>query len=242
VKWFVCFALLALCISCEFNPLSERQVEIVITEEHPWKKVSHRPLWHTLVYYDASGDLKHVHLEGGTTKATIAVRRDRLTVFCAYPLSSLFPYGGFFYPGCRTPIVLDQKQGRLASLLLDAYPHNAQAIENLNGEALVAMACDVALLDTSKFLVDLLNGTVDQESLILLPKLAITLADLPAGYWINERSDQRSFYFLWNDAIEVEAEGLVERWWNQEMQLCLTLYADLVEGTFSTSLSKAPLW
>ncbi len=104
------------------------------------------------------------------------------------------------------------------------------------------MACDVALLDTSKFLVDLLNGTVDQESLILLPKLAITLADLPAGYWINERSDQRSFYFLWNDAIEVEAEGLVERWWNQEMQLCLTLYADLVEGTFSTSLSKAPLW
>jgi len=242
VKWFVWFALLALCISCEFNPLSERQVEIIINEEHPWKKVSHRPLWHTLVYYDGAGCLQQVHLEGGTTKATIAVRRDRLTVFCAYPLSSLVPYGGFSYPGCKTPIVLDQEQGRLASLLLDAYPHNSQAIENLNGQALVAMAGDVARMDTSKFLVDLLNGTVDHESLALHPKLTITLADLPAGYWINERCDQRSFYFLWNDVIEVEAEGLVERWWNQEHQLCLTLFADLIQGTFSTSLSKAPLW
>lgn len=231
-----------MCISCEFNPLHERRLEVSIAKEHPWKEGSHRPLWHTLVYFDASGSLKRVHLEGGTTRASVTVKREGLTVLCAYPLSNLHPYGGFFYPGCELPVVLTQEQGRLAGLLLDVYAYNAQAIENLNGELLTELAPDTGLLDTSKLLVDLLNGTVDQESLTPKPTLSITLADLPAGNWVSERTGRQSFYFHYGDTISLEAEGGVERWWNQEHQLCLTLFADLIQGTFSTSLSKAPLW
>ncbi len=234
--------MLLLCCSCAFNPLYEKQVEVGIEEEHPWKHVSYRPLWHTLVYYDASAQRRTVHLKSGTTRAFATVRRDCLTVFCAYPLSDLHPYGGFYYPGSKLPVVLTQQQGRLASLLLDAYAHNAQAIENLNGAALVALAPDVARMDTSALLVDILNGTVDQQNLVILPKLAVTLADLPAGYWISERNEERSFYYLYGDTVSFEAENIVERWWNQERQLCLTLFADFISGHCSTSLSKAPLW
>lgn len=242
MKWILCVSLLLLCIGCKANPLSERVVEVVIAEQHPWKKVSHRPLWHTLVSTVGFGKLQTVHLEGGTTRASTTVLRDRLTVFCAYPLSDFLPYGGFYYPGCEIPVVLSQQQGKLASLLLDAYRYNAQAIENLNGKQLAKLAADVPLMDTPKLLVDLLNGTIGQESLAIQPKLAITLADLPAGYWVSERIDGQSFYFLWNDTLVLEVEGLGMRWWNQERHLCLTVYADLRKQVFSTSLSKAPLW
>lgn len=242
MKWLLCISLLVLCISCESNPLYERHIDVVFTDQHPWKDVSHRPLWHTLVATNGSKELQRIYIEGGITSISTTVKRDRLTVFCAYPLSNLLPYGGFYYPGCELPVVLTQQQGQLAGLLLDAYAYNAQAVENLNGRQLADLSLKVSLLDTSKLLLDLLNGTLDQESMILQPKLAITLADLPAGYWVSERSDQRSFYFLWNDTLHLEVEGLVERWWNQEQQVCLTLFADLKQQKFSTSLSKAPLW
>lgn len=243
MKWLVYICLLLpLCVSCESNPLYEKRIDVVIADQHPWRKVSHRPLWHTLVATNGSKELQKVYLEGGVTSISTPVKRDRLTVFCAYPLSNLFPYGGFYYPGCDLPVVLTQQQGQLASLLLDAYAYNAQAIENLNGRQLADLSLKVSLLDTSNLLLDLLNGNLDQESMHLQPKLAVTLADLPYGYWVSERAEERSFYFLCNDTHYLEAEGLVERWWNQEQQVCLTLFADLKQQRFSTSLSKAPLW
>lgn len=103
--------MLFLCIGCEANFLHEQRITVSLQETHPWGEASHRPLWHTLVYTNGEGDWNTIHLTEGQKSVTLTVPRDSLTVFCAYPLSYLYPYGAFItqggkyvcnaYPGTR---------------------------------------------------------------------------------------------------------------------------------------------
>jgi hypothetical protein len=86
-------------------------------------------------------------------------------------------------------------------------------------------------------MVDLLNGTVDQES--LAPKPTLSISSPISCRELGQRENRTQYSTFTMAPNQSEAEGastMVE----QELQLCLTLFADLIQGTFSTSFPKHP--
>ncbi len=242
MKYLACLLVLLFCTGCDQPFLTHRTVEVVLSQTHPWQTASHHELWHTLAYTDGNGAVQQLHLNAGTDRVAIQVRRDCLTIFCAYPLSSLFPMGGFVCPFDNEVVLLTQEQGTLASLLLDVYASYPKAIENLDSEYLRTTIGDASLLDGQTFVVNLLNGELDEAVLEKLPLVSVSLFDLPQGYWIAERLSQSSFYSHWSEPVQLEVEGGIQRWWNTQRGVCLTLYADSKQGSVITSLNKAPVW
>lgn len=222
--------------------LTERTIEVVLEEKHPWHEASHCPLWYTLVYTNGKGKLESLHLEPGTKRVKLSVPRGKMTVIAAYPLSSLHPFGGFCHPGSESLIPLTDEQGSLADLLLNSYSKNYEAVENLQGSLLASLVGDASLVDGNALMVSLLNGELSARAVVPLAKLAVTLYDLPEGYWVPERCVQHAFWGQWGQMVELQVEGGIQRWWNRERSLCLTLYADLVGRQYISSLAKAPLW
>ena len=211
-------------------------------ESHPWGEASHRPLWHTLVYTNGEGDRSSMHLTEGQKSATLTVPRDSLTVLCAYPLSYLYPYGGFYHPGVDDSVTLTQEQGELAKLLLDSYQFNPEAVEHINATYLADEVGDATLLDGNALVVSLLNGEGIPSNLSHYEKLEVVVSDIPSGYWVPERLNQEPFWNRWGEAISLELEGGLQRFLNRESSLCLSLYVDLKKGEYLSSLSNAPPW
>ncbi len=212
-------------------------------------EASHRPLWHTLVYTNGGegGDWNTIHLTEGQKSVTLTVPRDSLTVFCAYPLSYLYPYGGFYHPGGgNTSVMLTQEQGELAKLLLDSYQFNPEAVEHINAAYLAdEVGGDASLIDGNALVVSLLNGEggVPPPNLQHYEKLEVIVKDFPSGYWVPERLSQEPFWNRWGgEARSLELEGGLQRFLNREDSLCLSLYVDLKKGEYLSSLSKAPPW
>lgn len=199
-------------------------------------------MWHTLVYTTESGELERVHLNVRQKQITVQVRRDCLTVFCAYPLSELQPFGGFWYPGCGRQIELNQRQGQLAELLVDAYAFNTDAVQQLNGAYLKQLSDLSWCLDPVQLELDLLHGELDLERLMLFEKLDVVLQNIPAGYWVSERLNVPSFSFLWDSSVSLVLEGGLHRWWNAERNLCLTVYVDLERRSWTSALARGPTW
>ncbi len=211
-------------------------------EAHPWGEASHRPLWHTLVYTNGEGLRSTIHLTEGQNTITLAVPRDSLTVLCAYPLSYLHPYGGFYHPGGNDSVTLTQEQGELAKLLLDSYQFNPEAVEHINATYLGEEVGDASLLDGNTLVISLLNGEGIPPDLEHYGKLEAIVRDIPAGYWVPERISQQPFWSRWGEDYSLELEGGLQRFLNREAALCLSLYADLKKGEYLSSLSKAPPW
>lgn len=242
MRALVCCLLLFLCIGCEANFLHEQRITVSLQETHPWGEVSHRPLWHTLVYTNGEGTRNTIHLKEGQKTVTLVVPRDSLTVFCAYPLSFLHPYGGFYHPGETTSVTLTQEQGELAKLLLDSYQFNPEAVEHINATYLAEEVGDASLLDGNALVVSLLNGEGIPPDLQYYEKLEVIVRDIPSGYWVPERISQQPFWNRWGEELTLELEGGLQRFLNREDSLCLSLYTDLKDGSYMSSLSKAPLW
>nr|WP_321306086.1 hypothetical protein [uncultured Sphaerochaeta sp.] len=237
-----CCLLLILCIGCEANVLHEQRITVTLQDSHPWGEASHRPLWHTLVYTDGEGTRSSIHLIEGQRSITLTVPRDSLTVFCAYPLSFLHPYGGFYHPGADDTVTLTQEQGELAKLLLDSYQFNPEAVEHINATYLADEVGDATLLDGNALVVSLLNGEGIPSNLSHYEKLEVVVSDIPSGYWVPERLNQEPFWNRWGEAFSLELEGGLQRFLNREGSLCLSLYVDLEKGEYLSSLSKAPPW
>jgi hypothetical protein len=230
-----------LATGCSFNPLTETQITITIEAEHPWRSVMHKPLWHTLSYTHG-GVIEHLHLDGGSRSATLAVPRDRLTVLCAYPLSSLHPWGGFYQPGGERSIILTQEMGYLASLLLDAYTHNPEAVEMVGITALITLVGDGTLVDAHQLLLGIFNGTLKSEPPTVLEPITVRLADLPEGLWVSELISGSSFHLLWGEEAYLRTGAQMQRWLNKERGLTLSVSTDLVGGRYTTAVTAAPKW
>ncbi len=229
-------------MGCEANLLHDRTITVHLDEPHPWQEVSHKPLWHVLVYTDGRGGTASIHLPRGTKEVEVVVPKGCLTVFCAYPLSSCYPYGGFSLPGGSDQIVLRQADGALARLLLDAYQHNPEAVEYINAARLSTKIGDVSLCDGNALAVSLLNGTGVPPDLHYYEKQTVVLDTIPAGYWVPERVSQRPFWSQWGKDVTLSLEGGLQRFLSREENLCLSLYVDQENGTCTSSLSKAPQW
>ncbi|MGH0053088.1 MAG: hypothetical protein ACQ5SW_06845 [Sphaerochaetaceae bacterium] len=222
--------------------LHERIVTVVIQEKHPWQEASHHPLWHTLTYTNGDGTLTTIHLAEGETSITLAVPRNCLTVFCAYPLARLHPFGGFFHPGASDTILLTQEQGALARLLLDSYHYNPEAVEYINATSLFEEVGDASFFDGNALVVSLLNGEGIPSDLRYYKKMKAVVSNIPAGYWVPERISQDPFWSRWGEDLSLELEGGLQRFLNREENLCLSLYADLAKGELVSSLAEAPPW
>ncbi|MGE4583043.1 MAG: hypothetical protein AB7C91_00160 [Sphaerochaeta sp.] len=242
MKWFIILLCCCLLCACDVNPLEMRIVKVVLDQPHPWAEAAHHPLWNTLVYTAGGGVRTSVHMKEGETELSVPVSRDHLTIFCAYPLSSLNPYGGFWYPGSGDTVRLSQEEGKLAGLLLNVYPQQYEAVERVVPSSLFTALGDPGRYDASSLLMDLLSGSFVAENLIRYPYLSVILSDLPQGYWVAERIDQTSFWSIWDKSVTLDVDSGVQRWWNKERSLCLTLFADLKAQRYLTSLGKAPLW
>ncbi|MEA4861593.1 hypothetical protein SDC9_102381 [bioreactor metagenome] len=234
--------MLCLLAGCETHILTERTIEVVLSEKHPWHEASHHPLWYTLVYTNGKGGLEKRYLLPGTKRVKLSVARGKMTVIAAYPLSSLHPVAGFCHPGSENIISLSEENGSLADLLLNSYEKNHEAVENLQGTLLASLVGDASLVDGNALMVSLLNGELTQSKMTVLQMLQVTLTDLPEGYWVPERNAQQAFWSQWGESVDLQVRGGLQRWWNRERSLCLTLYADLSERRYLSSLAKAPLW
>lgn len=239
---YLLLPLLGICLlACSANPLCEVEITVTIVDPHPWREVAHKPLWKTVVYTDGE-TVGRIHLKGDENATTVVVRRDRPTIICAYPLSTLAPWGGYYSPGSKRAVSLTQERGELARLLLESWSLNTQAFETIKAEALFSSVRDASLLDHHALLLSLLDGSLDQESITYHPPLAVVLADLPEGRWVSELVDGTSFHFLWGDEISLSVGGIIQRWLNKERSLLLTLYVDLQERRYTTTISVAPGW
>lgn len=228
-------------LGCAANPLSEVAITVTILEPHPWRDVAHKPLWKTIVYTDGE-TLERIHLKGDENTVTLVVKRDRPTVICAYPLSALAPWGGYYNPGPRRSVLLTQQQGELARLLSESWSLNEQAFETLNLDALFAAVGDATLVDQHHLILSLLDGSLTGDAIAYHPPLEVMLADLPEGRWVSELIEGPSFHVLWGDEVPLRIGGIIQRWINRERALLLTLYADLVERRYTTTISTAPVW
>jgi len=236
----LCIACLLL-VGCEANPLTEERIVVTIDGGHPWREVMHKMPWKTLVYTDGER-VQKIHLRGDENRTVITVRRDRPTIICAYPLSTLSPWGGFHTPGSKGPVSLTQERGPLADLLLESWYHNSQAFETIRADALFSAVGDATLIDQQRLVLAILDGTLEEEQIVRLPPLEVVLTDLPAGLWVAELASSPSFHILWDDAVTLTVGGGIQRWMNRERALCLTLYADLVERRWIVNISAAPSW
>ncbi len=236
----ICLASLVL-LSCAVNPFEEVQVTVVIEEAHPWRNLMHKPLWKTVVYTNGN-TLERIHLAGGENSVSVVVACNRPTVICAYPLSSLNPWGGYYSPGSSRRVVLTQRQGALASLLLESWSINAQACETVNLDLLFDTIEDGRRIDQSRLLLAIFDGTLDRSSISYRPALSVTLTALVEGRWVSEIGDAPSFHALWDEEITISVGDGIQRWLNKERSLMLTLYTDLEERRYTTAVSAAPSW
>lgn len=241
MRYLLLFCSLLLLVGCEANPLTEERIVVTIDEGHPWRDVVHKMPWKTLVYTDGT-TLQKIHLESDENRAVITVRRDRPTIICAYPLSSLAPWGGYHAPGSKDPVALTQEEGALAALLLESWYHNSQAFETIRAEALFRAVGDASLIDQQRLVLSILDGTLEEQNIERLPPLDVVLSDLPAGLWVGERASSPSFHILWDDEVTLTVGGGIQRWICQERGLCLTLYADLLERRWMINIGAAPSW
>jgi len=241
VRYLLLLCSLLLLVGCEVNPLTEQKIVVTIEEGHPWREVLHKMPWKTLVYTDGTA-LKRIHLTSDENRTAITVRRDRPTIICAYPLSSLAPWGGYHEPGSKDLVVLTQDQGVFADLLVESWALNSQAFETIRVKALFEAIGDATLIDQHYVLLSLLDGTLQAQDIRYLDRLEVTLCDLPAGLWVSELITGPSFFALWDDEITLAVGGGIQRWINKEHALCLTLYADLVQRQWVAGISAAPRW
>lgn len=238
----LCLSLCFFLVGCDIEPLLYQEVTIMLPEKHPWQEATHKPLWHTLVYSDTRGSLTKIHLDKGVRSVTLKLRRDCLTVFCAYPLSFLFPYGGFYQPGEKGFVELSQEKGSLAKLLLDSYQYNPQAVQQLDAVYLSSLVKEASLVDGQQLMVDLLNGSFVKESIIRYEPFQVSLSDLPQGYWIGERTAMEPFWSYWDRETRITINHGLVRYLNQDRSLCLTIYGIAESQSCITSLGKAPVW
>ncbi|MDX9914851.1 MAG: hypothetical protein RBS49_03085 [Sphaerochaeta sp.] len=241
MRYLLLLCSLLLLVGCEVNPLTEQKIVVTIEEGHPWREVLHKMPWKTLVYTDGTA-LKRIHLTSDENRTVITVRRDRPTIICAYPLSSLAPWGGYHEPGSKDLVVLTQDQGVFADLLVESWALNSQAFETIRVKALFEAIGDATLIDQHYVLLSLLDGTLQAQDIRYLDRLEVTLCDLPAGLWVSELITGPSFFALWDDEITLAVGGGIQRWINKEHALCLTLYADLVQRQWVAGISAAPRW
>jgi hypothetical protein len=231
-----------LFIGCEIQPLLYQDVVVVIPKDHPWQEATHSELWHTLFYSDGKGALKKMHLPSSVRSIQVKIRRDCLTVFCAYPLSYMFPYGGFYQPGDKKVVHLTQSGGALAKLLLDSYTYNPRVVENIDAKYLTSLVKDASLVDGQQLMRDVLNGNFSPDTIKLYEPCPVTLEDIPQGYWIGERISQEPFWSFWGRETCLTVKGGLQRYLNKDDSLCLTIYGDLKNNRCVTSLGKAPIW
>ncbi len=241
MRYLLLFCSLLLLVGCEANPLTETRIVVTIDGGHPWREVAHKMPWKTLVYTDGTR-LQKIHLASDENRAVITVRRDRPTIICAYPLSSLCPWGGYHAPGSKEIVTLTQGKGALADLLLESWYHNSQAFETIRADELFRVVGDATLIDQQRLVLSILDGTLQERSIERLLPLEVVLSDLPAGLWVSELASGSSFYTLWDDEVTLTVGGGIQRWICRERALCLTLYADLVERRWMANIGAAPTW
>ena len=236
----VCIIVL-LFTSCEYNPLTQRAVRVVIAEEHPWEEASHLPLWYTLAYTTMNG-VEKIHLSRGVREITIVIDRLSSVALCAFALGTYAPLGGFIQCGSPDRVELTQHDGPLANLLLEGNNLNPEAVATLDMKQLVTRVGDEANLNASALLIDLLSGVTPKASLQRLTPVAYTLSGIPDGYWVCENPRQESFWMLWGGEVHLLLDHGVTRWYNKERSLIVTLVADSETKLVFISLSDAPLW
>jgi len=235
-----------LFLSCTYDSLSMRVVEVVIPSNHRWEEMQNQSFWYTLAWTE-KGELKQQHLSSGEKKVRIWVRRGETVVFCAYPLGTFAPLGGAVVPNAEARVLLTEQEGVLCHLLLDSTKLNAGSLgglayPNLLREAL-SKVDDFTLLDANRLQKDLVNGELCSSSIQVQEPLTVMVSTIPQGYWVGERAFDTSFWSYWDsDGVALTLGEGLHCFWNKEDALLLRIFVDLQEQVSFVSVQKGPLW
>lgn len=235
-----------LFVSCTYNPLSMREVEVVIAMTHRWEEMQNQSFWYTLVWTD-KGELKQQHLKAGQKKVSIWIRRGETVVFCAYPLGVFSPLGGAVAPNGEAAVSLTEQEGVLCNLLLESTKINASSLGSLGYQQLLREALskvdDFTFLDATRLQKDLVNGELRSSSIQVQEPLVVRVSTIPQGYWVGERACDASFWNYWgSEGVALSLGEGPHCYWNKEDALLLRVFVDLKEQASFVSVQKGPLW
>lgn len=236
----------SLFVSCTYNPLSMREVEVVIPMPHRWEQMQNQSFWYTLVWSE-NGVLKQQHLRSGERRVSLWIRRGETVVFCAYPLGVFSPCGGAAVPNAETEILLSEQEGVLCDLLLESTKLNALSLGSLGYQHLLREALsklgDFTLLDANRLQKDLVNGELRPSSIQVQEPLTVVVSTIPQGYWVGERACDASFWSFWgSEGVALSLGEGLHCYWNKEDALLLRVFVDLKGQASFVSVQKGPLW
>lgn len=245
IIWSV-VAFSSLTVSCTYNPLSMREVEVVIPSRHQWEEMQNQSFWYTLVWTEA-GALKQRHLKAGEKRVSLWVKRGETVVFCAYPLGVFSPLGGALIPTAGAEVRLSPQEGVLCHHLLESTKINELSLGTLHYSHLLreirSKVEDFTLLDGTRLQKDLANGELRSSSIQVQEPLVVVVSTIPQGYWVAERSSDRSFWLYWgSEGVSLSLGEGLHCFWNKEDALLLRIFVDLSGHTSFVSVQKGPLW
>ncbi len=174
-----------------------RTIRIVLDEPHPWEAAAHTGLWYTLVWHE-NGTLFRRHVVYGESPE-ISIPLGKTVVFCAYPLGELSPYANAWTPAEESgTLLLTQKYGALGDLCLRLVQGDAPVIEALDfpalGRYLLSRTEDLRLLDMDRLALDMLNGSLGEDSVHLVEKIEVPLEGVPSGRWVGDVPQDGAFW------------------------------------------------
>jgi len=183
----VAVTILAVCVCCS-SCSDQRIIEVRLASDHPWETVSGRRMWYTLVWNCGKSTGK-AHLSIGQRSALVSVPCRQNTVFAAYPLGTGFPAGGASNPVemADTRILLDWKQGNLATVLLALSNRHPEPVARLNygkvWQTMEQFDAQGAYLDWNRLCRDIVEHSLDEDSFHETARTDVVLEALPPGCW-----------------------------------------------------------
>ena len=200
MKRVIILFFLFLLISCSME--QTQSVNVAILENHYWEYQTQKPMWLTLKYFDGES-VKRKTVFSTDKLFDIDIKLGKTAIFVAYPLDTLSPLGGGYTPGDDSKVYLHSRDGRLASLLLEALEYNPKLVANLNYKKLVAELG--SYFDEETFLVDLLNGEYSNPNNYSVKKYSVSIESVPKGIYVPEWDDLPFFEIKEGDSsVKIE--------------------------------------
>lgn len=235
-----------LCVSCEANPLTMREVSVILPKAHPWERAQSQSFWYTLVWNEGP-HVRHRHLKPTEREVNIWVKRGETVVFCAYPLGTFSPYGGAVMPTQKGVLYLREDEGRLCNLLIESLSINSLCLGGLVYDRLLEQGRlktdDLSLLYGNLLQKDLVNGQLNSSSFQVLSPLEVVVSTIPQGFWLGEGSAEGSFWMFWgSEGVNLLLGDGLHCYWNREDALLLRIVVDSQGQQYFSSVQKGPLW
>lgn len=240
----ISFFLVFLLTSCEI--MSEyKDVEVVITEQHPFETSILKELWYSVSWNDNKGIKQYSNLGTGNHSTILRVPKNRTVYVTARLIGEYYPLGGVILPGVSDKVFLNFEEGYLVDFLLELCIQNPESLEILNYPKLYQILKDQKLLysfDKLTLARALMNGELTDNSFYHLDNIKIDISQVVSGYWTSDFPQEGSFWVSSSSKRSVYlslGEG-VHNYLNIEKGYIFTVIVDTRNNKYFINMKKIP--